>query len=137
MTDSDTEDMTKIASKIHQAETLMAVSDGSVKESRMSCGWVLSDGKQETATGHGHCNGKPSSMRAEAEGMLAITIFLGATQEFINFTCGPIKVNFHADDKALITRRQDHDNCDIPFSNQWSLPEADLIESTYTRQQQY
>ena len=45
-------------------------------------------------------------------------------------------VKFHADNEALITRRNDHTNCKTPFANQWPLPEADLLESICKCQQE-
>ena len=57
---------------------LIAVSDGSVKYiHQMSFGWVLSkaDGVH-LAISYGGCDGKGSSLRAEAVGMLSISLSL-------------------------------------------------------------
>ena len=81
--------------------------------------------------------GRPSSLRAEAAGMLAVTTFISTIQKFTNCSTGVLQVTFHADNKALITRRTDHDSHKTPFANQWSLPEADLIESIFAFQTEH
>ena len=126
-----------VISKIQQSTELIAVSDGSVKEPHMSFGWVLNDGDKLIAKGNGRCHGKSSSMRAEAMGMLGVTIFIGTVQEFSNYSLGGLQVSYYADNKALITRRNDHDHYETPFANQWLLPEADLIEEIFNQQKQH
>ena len=70
-------------------------------------------------------------MRAEAFGMLAVSTFLGVINDFTNYSMPPLEVQFYADNKALITRMTNHKEYDVPFANQWLLPEADLIEEIY------
>ena len=57
---------------------LIAVSDGSVKHMyQMSFGWVLSTaGGVHLATSYGGCDGRGSSLRAEAVGMLSVSLLL-------------------------------------------------------------
>ena len=56
---------------------LIAVWEGSVKNmQQMSFGWVLSTtGGVHLVKSYGGCNGRGSSLQAEAVGMLSITIF--------------------------------------------------------------
>ena len=57
---------------------LIVVSDGSVKHThQMSFGWVFpTAGGLHLAKSHGGCNDRGSSLRAEAVGMLSISIFI-------------------------------------------------------------
>lgn len=73
--------ITAIATK-----NLIAVSDGSAKTTNMTYGWILSTTKgQRIAKGNGPCNGRPSSMRSKAAGMLAISLFIGMIQEISQY----------------------------------------------------
>ena len=58
----------------NEDEYLIVVSDGSVKHMhQMNFGWVLSTaGGVHLATSYGGCDGRGSSLRAEAVGMLFI-----------------------------------------------------------------
>ena len=89
---------------------LIAVSDGSVKHMhRMSFGWVLStaDGVH-LATSYGGCDGKGSSLRAEAVGMLSISLFIALTAKYSKRT--NIKIVYLSDNLELINRNKEYLN---------------------------
>ena len=67
----------------------------------MTYGWILSSmDSVKIAKGYGPCNGRPSSLRNEAAGMLAASIFLSMIQEFTNNTFVEIEVTFLADNNS-------------------------------------
>ena len=81
---------------------LIAVSDGSVKHMhQMSFGWVLStvDGVH-LATSYGGCDGRGSSLQAEAVGMLSISLVIALMAKYSNRT--KIKIVYVSDNLELI-----------------------------------
>ena len=54
---------------------------------QMSFGWVLSTaGGVHLATSYGGCDGRDSLLRAEAVGMLSISIFIALLEKYSNRT---------------------------------------------------
>ena len=76
-------------------------------------------------------------MRAESAGMLAATIFLSTVQKFTNGSLGSIQANYFADNQALITRMNQHQQFVEPFVNTHLIPEYDLTEEIYMLQQRH
>ena len=70
-------DIIDVIIQIEKRKHLIAVSDGSVKAKHMTFRWILADDRGQVITqGYGPTNGRPSSLRSEAAGMLAVSIFL-------------------------------------------------------------
>ena len=81
---------------------LIAVSDGSVKHmNQMSFGWVLptADGVH-LATPYSGCDAKGTSLRAEAVGMLYISLVIAFMAKYSN--CTNIKIVYVSDNLELI-----------------------------------
>ena len=81
---------------------LIAVSDGLVKHMhQMSFGWVLStaDGVH-LVTSSGGCDGRGSSLRAEAVGMLSISLVIVLMAKYSN--CTNIKIVYVSDNKGQL-----------------------------------
>ena len=71
------DDLTTVINHITTGNQVLAVSDGSAKTKGMTYGWVLATPKgTRIATGHSPSDGRPSSMRSEGQGMLAVSLFL-------------------------------------------------------------
>ena len=102
----------------------------------MSYEYVLSSrGSKRTAKGYGPCNGQLSSLRSEASGMLAVSLFPSLIQAFTNnfFEC--ISVKFLADNNSLIKRQRHHQEYTIPYTNNTVVSEYDLTEQIYQTHQ--
>ena len=126
------DDIPSVMARLQHTDRVLAVSDGSVNGFLMSYGWVISslDGNN-IAKGYGPCHGRPSSLRAEAHGMLAASIFLGMLQEFSNWSFTPLQVDFLADNSSLILRESNHLNYQEPYVNCTLDPEFDLKEQIF------
>ena len=124
--------ITDVIARIQQDDHLIAVSDGSVREPLMSFGWIITNSKGATiAKGNGPTNGMPSSMRSEADGMLAATVFIGSLQSFTNQTFSSLSVTFIADNSALITRMKERLTYNNVYPNATLAPEYDLTEQIH------
>ena len=116
---------------------LIAVSDGSVKHMhQMSFGWVLStaDGVH-LATSYGGCDGRGSSLRAEAVGMLSISIFIALMAKYSKRT--NIKIVYVSDNLELINRNKEHLNYTNLYLNNTLAAEFDITEQIYLTNQTY
>ena len=81
------EDLTTVITQITTGNQVLAVSDGSAKIKGMTYGWVLATSKgTRIATGNGPSDRRPSSMRSEGQGMLAVSLFLAMIQLYTNST---------------------------------------------------
>ena len=110
---------------------LIVVSDGSVKHMhQMSSGWVLStaDGVH-LATSYGGCNGRGSLLRAEAVGMLSISLVIALMAKYSNHT--NIKIVYVSDNLELINRNKEHLNSKNPYPNDTLSAEFDILEQIY------
>ena len=109
-------------------EYLVAVSDGSVRHThQMSFGWVLAtaDGKH-LARLCGGCDGRGSSLRAEAVGMLSISLFIALKAKYRRPT--DIKIVYVSDNLHLINTSKEHNNYDKPYPNNTLSSEFDITE---------
>ena len=126
------DDITTVISELQTNSDIIAVSDGSVRNSLMTYGWVLSTTKgKRFATGYGPAHGRPSSLRSEANGMLAVATFLCMIQQFTNYTFKPLQVNFFADNLSLIKRMNIRQTFKTPYTNMTLQPEYDLTEQIH------
>ena len=82
----------------------------------MSFGWVLStaDGVH-LATSYGGCDGRGSSLRAEAVGMLSISLVIVLMAKYSN--CTKIKIVYVSDNLELIKQNKEHLNYKNPYPN--------------------
>ena len=104
----------------------------------MTFGWILADHNGNIITqGYGHTNGRPSSLRSEAAGMLAVSIFLGMIQKWTNFHFEQIPITMYADNKSLITRQNEHLQYEATYPNSTLAPEYDLTEEIYCTHRKY
>ena len=127
-----------IVDYIAKEEYLIVVSDGSVRQNHMTFGWLLSTpAGTRIAEGSGPCNGRPSSLRSEAAGMLSASLFIAMIQEFTQFSFNKIKMVFAADNKSLIDRQNQHKQYTTPYSNATLAAEFDLTEEIYQTHQRY
>ena len=132
------DDVYSIVHAITHEASLLVVSDGSAKQHGMTYGWILSTPTGvRLASGNGPCNGRPSSLRSEAAGMLAASLFLAMVQEFTNFHFDPILVQFMADNMELINRQSLHLMYTHPYPNMTLKAEYDLTEQIYNTHQKY
>lgn len=125
------DDLTTVINHITSDVNLIAVSDGSAKQIGMTYGWVIAT-KRGTmvATGNGPSDGRPSSMRSEGQGMLAVLLFLAMIQQFTN-SKAPIRIEFMSDNQELINRQTNHKEYNIPYPNATLKAEFDLTEQIY------
>ena len=117
---------------------LIAVSDGSVKHThQMSFGWVLSTaGGLHLAKSYGGCDGRGSSLGAEAVGMLSISIFIALMAKHRKRT--DIKIKYVSDNLELINRNREHLNYTSPYPNNTTLSaEFDITEQNYLTNKTY
>ena len=89
---------------------LVAALDGSVKHMhQMSFGWVLSIVKVlYLVKSFGRCDGRGSSLQAEAVGMLSVLIFVVLMAKHKKRT--NIKIKYVSDNLELINRSKEHLN---------------------------
>ena len=98
----------------------------------MTFGWIISTTKgQRLASGHGSCAGRPSSLWAEASGMLSSSLFITILQTHYHCTFQPDKLGFMADNLELITRLTDHRQYINPYPNTALGAEFDLTEQIH------
>ena len=116
---------------------LIAVLDGSVKHMhQMSFGWVLSTaGGVHLATSYGGCDGRGSSLRAEAVGILSISLFIALMAKYSKRT--NIKIVYVSDNLELINRNKEHLNYTDPYPNNTLAAEFDITEQIYLKNQTY
>ena len=87
-------------------------------------GWYL-DGSLALSS-HGSYAGRPSSLWAEASGMLSSSLFITIFQTHYHCKFQSDKLGFMADNLKLITRLQDHQQYIIPYPNTALGAEFDL-----------
>ena len=118
-------------------EYLIAISDGSVKHMhQMSFGWVLSTAVGvHLATSYGGCDGRGSSLRAEAVGLLSISLFIALMKKYSKRT--NIKIVYVSDNLELINRNKEHLNYTDPYPNDTLVAEFDITEQIYLTNQTY
>ena len=116
---------------------LIAVSDGSVKHiHQMNFGWVLSmAGGVHLATSYGGCDDRGSSLRAEAVGMLSISIFIALLAKYSKRT--NIKIVYVSDNFELINRNKENLNYTDLYPNNTLVAEFHITEQTYLINQTY
>ena len=73
-----------VTADIENSPHLLLISDRSGKaKSMVTFGWVLSTpGEHRLVQVAGHCQGRESSLRAEATGMLSATLFIALLQQY-------------------------------------------------------
>ena len=132
------DDVHSIVHAITNEDFLLVVSDGSAKQHGMTYGWIMSTNTGvRIASGNGPCNGRPSSLRSEAAGMLAASLFIAMIQEFTNNHFDSISIHFMADNMELINRQSLHLNYTNPYPNMTLKAEFDLTEQIYDTHQKY
>ena len=116
---------------------LIAVSDGSVKHThQMSFRWVLSTvGGLHLAKSYDGCNGRGSSLRAEAVGMLSISIFIALMAKHRKPT--DIKIKYVSNNIKLINRNKEHLNYTSPYPNNTLSAEFDITKQIYLTNKTY
>ena len=116
---------------------LVAVSDGSVRHMhQMSFGWVLATAKgTHLATSFGGCDGRGSSLRAEAVGMLSISTFIALMAKHRNRE--DIKIVYVSDNLELIRRSKEHSNYTSPYPNNTLSAEYDITKQIYIMNKTY
>ena len=116
---------------------LIAVSDGSVKHMHhTSFGWVLSTtGGVHLATSYGGCDGRGSSLQAEAVGMLSISIFIALLAKYSKRT--NIKIVYVSDNSKLINRNKEHLNYTDLYPYNTLAAEFYITEQIYLTNQTY
>ena len=101
----------------------------------MTFGWILcNDNGKRLANGWGPCNGRASSLRAEAAGMLAVTILVSSIQEYLNHPFEKIPIEFSCDNKTLIDRMSDRQDYKNVYPLMQLLPEMDVTEEIWSQQ---
>ena len=97
--------------RAHKDKYVLVVSDGSVRQThQMNFGWVLSTvGGLYLAKSCGGCDGRGSSLRAEAVGMLTISIFIALTTKHSKQT--DTKSTYVYDTQQLINTSRKYSNC--------------------------
>ena len=124
--------MATILKPIASNVPLYVVSDGSATDNRMTFGWILSAARgQRLASSHGSCAGQPSSLRAEASGMLSSLLFIMILQSQYNCVFHQDKLGFMADNLELITRLNDHCRYTKPYPNTSLGAEFDLTKQIH------
>ena len=116
---------------------LIAVSDILIKHTHhMSFGWVLStaDGVH-LATLYGGCDGRGSLLRAEAVGMLSISLSIALMVKYSKRT--NIKIVYVSDNLELINRNKEHLDYKDPYPNDTLSAEFDITEQIYLTNQTY
>mmetsp|Transcript_17495 Transcript_17495/g.17631 ORF Transcript_17495/g.17631 Transcript_17495/m.17631 type:complete len:235 (+) Transcript_17495:1-705(+) len=116
---------------------LIAVSDGLVKHMyQMSFGWVLSTaGGLHLEKSYGGCNGRGSLLRAEAIGMLSISIFIALMAKHRKRT--DLKIKYVSDNLELINKSKEHLNYTNPYPNNKLSAEFDTTEQIYLTNETY
>ena len=76
-------------------------------------------------------HGKATGIRAEAMGMLAVSVVTGKIHEFTNYTCDTLNVQFYADNLALINRMTEHQQYDSIYINSYLDADIDLTEEIH------
>ena len=116
---------------------LIVVSDGSVRQmQQMIFEWILTTaGGVHLVSSYGGYNGRGSSLRAEAVGMLPISIFIVLLAKYSKRTI--IKIVYVSDNLELINRNKKYLNCTDPYPNNTLAAEFDITEQIYLTNQTY
>ena len=97
---------------------------------QMSFGWVLSTvGGVHLATSYGGCDGRDSSLRAEAVWMLSISICIELMAKYSKRT--NIKIVYVSDNLELINRDKEHLNYTNPYPNDTLAAEFDITKHIF------
>mmetsp|Transcript_21360 Transcript_21360/g.48164 ORF Transcript_21360/g.48164 Transcript_21360/m.48164 type:complete len:307 (-) Transcript_21360:187-1107(-) len=124
--------MATILKSIATNVPLYVISDSSATEKRMTFGWILSTTKgQRLASSHGSCAGRPSSLQAEASGILSSSLFIMILQSQYHCIFHQGKLGFMADNLELITRLNDHRRYTKPYPNTTLGAEFDLTKQIH------
>ena len=103
---------------------------------QMSFGWVLATAQGiYLATSFGGCDGRGSSLRAEAVGMLSISNFIALMAKHRNRK--DIKIVYISDNLELIRRSKEHSNYTSPYPNNTLSAEYDITEQIYLMNKTY
>ena len=107
---------------------LIAVSDGSVRHMhQMSFRWVLSTvGGVHLVASCGGCDGRDSSLKAEAVGLLSISIFIALLAKYSKGT--NVKIIYVSDNLEIINRNKEHLNYTNQYPNNNLAAEFDITE---------
>ena len=81
------------------------------------------------AKSFGGCNGRGNSLRAEAVGMLLISIFVVLMAKHRNRI--DIKIKFVTDNLELVNRSKEHLNYKHPYPNNTVQSEYNITEQIY------
>ena len=116
---------------------LIAVSDRSVKHThQMSFGWVLSTvGGLHLAKSYGKCNGRGSSLRAGAAGMMSMLVFIALMAKHRKRT--DLKIKYISDNLELNNKSKEHLNYTSPYPNNTLSAEFDITEQIYLTNKTY
>ena len=84
---------------------LLMVSDGSGKAKSMTFGWVSSTpGDHRLVQAAGHCQGRESSLRVEATGILSATVFIALLQQYREENITSLKLQYTSNNLELVRR---------------------------------
>lgn len=101
----------------------------------MLAGYYQRQKRLHLAKSFGECDGRGSSLRAEAVGMLSILIFIALMtkhQERIK-----IKIKYVSDNLELINKNKEYLNYINPYPNSTLLAEYDITEQIYLTDKTY
>ena len=130
------EDIMVIIEELTSSPYILMVSDGSGKAQSMTFGWVMcTPGGHRLAQAAGHCQGRESSLRAEATGMLSATVFIALLQQYRQENITPVKVQYTSDNLELIRRELKHTNYRDSYPNTTLTAEYDVTEQIYLTNQ--
>ena len=102
----------------------------------MSFGWVLSTaGGVHLATSYDGCDGRGSSLRAEAVGNLSISLFIALLAKYSKRT--NIKIIYVSGNLELINRNKEHLNYTNLYPNNTLAAEFDITEQISLTNQTY
>ena len=126
-------ELTHQITKLPPTEHLLAVSDGSLRGSILTYGWVFGTTDGSIFAEHsGGGTGKPTSHRAEAWGMLSACLFVHHLYKYTGITDTsasiPTPLTFISDNNGLVTRVTQRQQYDVAYPNATLAPDWDLVE---------
>ena len=87
------EHINAVIEELENSPYILMVSNGSGKAQSMTFRWVMSTpGGHRMAQATGHCQGRESSLRAEATGMLSAILFIALLQQYRKENITPVKI---------------------------------------------
>ena len=98
----------------------------------MTYAWILSTPHGDRiAQCPGHSQGRESSLRAEATGMLSATVFLAMLQQYQQGTSKQLDVRYISDNMEIIKRGREHKEYTESYANTTLRAEYDVTEQIH------